>query len=144
VGIRRRVAAGGAGRRVAVFREVLRMLVSEGGENYAVFTARVYRGAILRKGVEFFIQFSGRRGATRVLMDVPLARLCREEALRLREILMDYPSWSPVVVRDVEGCITSVSGYVDPSEAAEIAERIFREVFELPGNYSVEIEVGLG
>ena len=55
-------------------------------------------------------RFSGRRGAIRVLMGVPLARL--------REILMDYPSWSPAAVRGVEGCVTSVSGYVDPSEAA--------------------------
>ena len=141
----RRFAAHGVHRRVEVAKRVLRALVTEGGRaNYAVFTAQVRSGAIMRRPVELFIQFSGRRGARRVLMDIPLRLLCREEAAKLRELLVDVPSWSPVVVRDAEGCLVSVSGYVEPDDAAILMERVFREVFELPENYDVEVEVWLG
>jgi len=122
---------------------VKRLLEEGTSENYAIFVASVYRGLILRRRVEWFIQLSGRKGGMEVLMDIPLRQLCREEVARLREILMEYPSWRPVELRGSNGCLVSVSGYVDPDSAAELIDRIFREVLGLPESYVAEVELSI-
>jgi len=123
---------------VEVFRRFLRRIVSEGGNNnFVIFEVKCGNRKV-------FVQFAGWRGKAYVLLDIPLYQLSDSEVLRLKKLLAQYPTWKPEELHYMDGSsVESINGYITVDEAAEVADKVFREIFGCRGKYKVNVELNL-
>ena len=119
--------------RSKVFKTNLRKLANEKGNgSFVIFEAEH----------EKFVQFAGGKEMG-LLCDMPLAELSKDEQERLL-ILNEFASQEGSVDANTQERISYQTEYdeQDADKAAELAEKIFIQVFRLPASYSIVARLG--
>ena len=110
--------------RKKIFKMYLESLIYEGGsKNFAIFSD------ISSKR---FVQAAGANGDRLIIIDVPKVSLDKNEKTTLERIF--------VLFEEME---EAYQGQATPEQGSLILEKIFREVYLLPDNYSIETELNL-
>ncbi len=111
--------------RHSIILSYLNTILQEGGSgNFVIFTD---------PETHKLVQFAATKGDKVVLFDIPMQSLSIEETNRLED------HFGPLLaVTDY-----AYQGEVSPEQGAICAEKIFRDVYQLPDRYSIETEITL-
>ncbi|MHA1977873.1 MAG: hypothetical protein ACW98I_13280 [Candidatus Hodarchaeales archaeon] len=102
----------------------LESLIYDGGaQNFVIFS---------EISTKRFIQVTGRNGGRLVIIDIPKVSLDENEEKALKRIF--------VLFEEME---KAYQGQATPEQGSLIIEKIFREIFLLSDNYSIETELTL-
>ncbi|MHA2154333.1 MAG: hypothetical protein ACXABU_03260 [Candidatus Hodarchaeales archaeon] len=110
--------------RKKIFQMYLEALIYEGGDNNIVIFSEI--------STKKFIQAAGTKGDRLVIIDLPKISLDSLERKNLTRIF--------VLFEEME---QAYQGQATPEQGSLILEKIFREVYLLPDNYSLETELNL-
>ncbi len=111
--------------RQSIILSYLKTIVQEGGSgNFVIFTD---------PDTNRFVQFAATKGEKVVLIDIPKQSLSKQETIRL----VDYFG---ALIQPTD---YSYQAEMSVDQGAICAEKIFRDVYQLPDKYSIEIKINL-
>ena len=110
--------------RKKIFKMYLESLIYDGGTNNFVVFSEI--------STKRFIQAAGGNGDMLVIIYLPKVSLDNDELILLKKIF--------VLFEEIE---QAYQGQATPEQGSLILEKIFREIFLLPDNYSIETELNL-
>jgi len=121
--------------RLEIFKRNLSKIVEEGNEGSFVIFDTI---------AEKFVQFAGSKEEGGWLhCDIPLQELSKEEEKRLRDPQI-FDKNPPDAEYEELTSYAKDFDKEDLNKAVELIERIFIEVFSLPYDYNVNVELNLG
>ena len=109
--------------RLHLYRANFDKLTNEGKNNFVIFA---------HKASEKFVQFVGCKGDQYVVCDVPLSQLTSDQARATIFLLFS---------NDYERDATSYRKRVPSQDAPRLVDEIFRQVFRLPNDFDVDVEL---
>ncbi len=108
--------------RKKIFKTYLESLIYDGGPNNFVIFSEI--------STKRFVQAAGGNGGRLVIIDIPKVSLSKNEVKTLERVFVLF-----------EKMDEAFQGQATPEQGSLILEKVFREVFLMPDNYSIETEL---